>query len=130
MATLKIPAAYLEDARKASATEIALDGEYLRDAGPEDRPGSIKMLEREVRLHAALCATDGDVEVSAEQDNTSSPIEHMLDQVVRILAGRLDEAKGYGPVPMGDILEIADQLRWAATESLRMQPSRDDREPA
>ncbi len=129
MATLKIPAGYLEDARRGAAVEMTMSSESLRDGDAVDRPANVVMLERDVRLHSALCAADGEVEVSAEQDIVSSPIEHMLEQVVRIMAKRLDDVKQYGPIPMGDILDIADELRWAATETIRIEPCRNDREP-
>ena len=121
-----IPAAYLEDARKALSIEIALDAESIADDDPLERQSTVEILQRDVRLQQQIAAAEGDVTVSAEQDRVSSPIVHMLDQIVRVVAKRLDDAKEYGPVPMGTILDIAGELRWAANEAIRIAPSEFD----
>lgn len=51
----------------------------------------------------------------------------MLEALVQQLEGRLSEAAQYGPVPMGDVLDIAAELRWAAEETVRMNPALETR---
>jgi DNA-binding PucR family transcriptional regulator len=121
-----IPATYLEDARKALSIEIALDAESIAQDDPLERHSTVEILQRDVRLQQQILTAEGDVKVSAERDRVSSPIEHMLDEIVRVVAKRLDDAKEYGPTPMGTILDIADELRWAANEAIRIAPSEFD----
>lgn len=125
-AEVVIPAGYLEDARKALSIEIALDAESVAQDDPVERHSTVEILQRDVRLHQQIAAAEGDIKVSAERDGISSPIEHMLDQVVRVVAKRLDDAKEYAPVPMDTILDIADELRWAANEAIRIAPAESD----
>ena len=49
----------------------------------------------------------------------------MLDQIVRRVTGRLEDACVYAPVPLDDVLELTDRLRWAAHESIRLTPELD-----
>ncbi len=128
MTTIKIPAPYLEDARKAAAIELILDAEGIRDGDLADRANNAEILERNVRVYQQLSAADADVTISAERDTLSSPLEHLLDQIVRVTAKRLNDAKDYGPVPMGTIMDIADELRWAAAEAVRIWPGADYRQ--
>ena len=51
----------------------------------------------------------------------------MLGDLVRIVAGRLDDARQFGPVPMGTVLDLADELRWAASEAVRLCPKAGDK---
>jgi DNA-binding PucR family transcriptional regulator len=127
---ITIPAAYLEDARKALAREIASDAESFGHDDVLEQASNAEILQRSLRLHQQVVNASTAVTVTAERDHISSPIEHMLDEIVRIVAGRLDEAKVYGPVPMGTIRDIADELRWVATEAIRVEPSLDQREEA
>jgi hypothetical protein len=129
-ATIEIPARYLTDARQALAVELTLSAECLRDGDEQDRASNVDIIERDTRLLSQLSASDDDMTVSAERDNVSSPIEHMLDQIIRVVAARLDEQKQYGPVPMGAILDIAEELRWAASEATRIWPGADERKGA
>jgi hypothetical protein len=39
---------------------------------------------------------------------------------VHILAERLDHLKGFGPINMGEMLDLAAELRWAADEASRI----------
>jgi hypothetical protein len=129
-AQIVIPAADLEDARKALSVEIALDAEHVAEDHGVERDGSVKILQRDISLQQQIISASSTVTVTAERDHVSSPIEHMLDEIIRIVAKRLDVAGVYAPVPMGTILDIADELRWAATEAIRIEPSLDQREDA
>jgi hypothetical protein len=60
--------------------------ECLRDGDSQDRASNVDIIERDTRLLSQLSAADDDMTVSAERDNVSSPIEHMLDQIVRVVA--------------------------------------------
>ena len=124
MATLKIPAAYLEDARSAVVAEIVSDGDMLhtnhqsalegRFGGmTEDRTSAAATLHRDMRLLDQIVDADGEVTLEGE----SGDLWFVLEEVVRLLAARLDEAKEYSPIDMAAVLNIAKQLRWAAEES-------------
>lgn len=136
-AELTIPATYLEDARAAAVREILSDGEALRtnqaalhdgrDTTAEDRDSSAVILQRSTRVLAALLGASGDVAVTAERDNQSNPLCHTLEELVRLLSERLVDVAQYGPIPMGDVLDIAAELRWAAEETIRIEPSAGDR---
>ena len=126
MATITIPAAYLKDARVAAIREVSEDAGAFANGDTIDLRSNVKILDRSVRLHDELLAATGDVTVTAESDNTSSPITHLLEEMIRVLAERLDDAKGYAPVPMRDVLDIAEELRWAATEAIRLHPTEAD----
>jgi len=117
-ATITIPAGYLEDVRSAAIAEVASDSRALHGADAADRGMSELILRRSTRLLNAA----GDVELSAESDNTSSPLVHVLEGLIRLLEERLREAAQYGPLPMGDVIDIAAELRWAAEEAIRMLP--------
>jgi hypothetical protein len=40
---------------------------------------------------------------------------------------RLKTTSRYGPMPMGEILDIAERLRWAAQEAIRVSPYLNER---
>ena len=124
MATLTVPAAYLEDARSAVVAGIVSDGDMLRTnhqsvlegrfgGMTEDRTSAAATLHRDMRLLDQIVDADG--EVTLEGD--SGDLSFVLEEVVRLLAARLDEAKEYSPIDMAAVLNIAKQLRWAAEES-------------
>ena len=121
-ATITIPADYLEDARSAALAEITNDSDALRTANPEDRGMSTVILQRSLRLLDPLLNATGDVQITGEQDNMSSPLVHMLEAQIRLLIERLRCAAQYGPLPMGEVIDIAAELRWAAEEAIRMAP--------
>jgi hypothetical protein len=121
-ATITIPAGYLEDVRSAAIAEVASDSRALHGADAADRGMSELILRRSTRLLNPLLNAAGDVELSAESDNTSSPLVHVLEGLIRLLEERLREAAQYGPLPMGDVIDIAAELRWAAEEAIRMLP--------
>ncbi len=52
----------------------------------------------------------------------ADPLVHVLEGLIRLLEERLREAAQYGPLPMGDVIDIAAELRWAAEEAIRMLP--------
>jgi hypothetical protein len=75
-----------------------------------------------VRLLDQLLAATEDTTVESEQDRISAPVGEMLGGIVRVLSRRLRGASMYEPVPMGDVLDIAERLRWAAEEAIRVEP--------
>jgi hypothetical protein len=124
-AVLTIPAKYLEDVRAALQREIALDGDAFQRADPADQAVNVRIISRDLDLFQQILGADSDTVVSSEKDGTSSPVTHTLEAVVRVLAARLDEEKEYGPINMGAVLDIAEELRWAATEAIRIEPRLD-----
>jgi hypothetical protein len=122
LATITIPAGYLEDARSGALTEIADDTKALRAAAAQDRESSALILRRDVRLLDPLLEATGDTKLSAEHDNTSSPLVHLLEAMIRSLIVQLDDVARYGPIPMGDVIDISAELHWAAEEAIRINP--------
>jgi hypothetical protein len=125
--SITIPADYLEDARSAALVEMTNDSDALRTADPQDRDMSTVILQRSLRLLDPLLNATGEVELMSEQDKTSSPLVHMLEAQVRLLVERLRTATQYEPIPMGDVLDLAAQLRWAAEEAIRIDPELEHR---
>jgi len=124
-ATLTVPAGYLDDARRSVVEEIAEDGDRLR-VDPE-LDASARILRRDVELLEQLLGATGDTIVKGERDSISHPVTDMLESMCQLLSRRLETVCGYGPVPMGDVLDIAEQLRWSATEAIRIEPALDCR---
>lgn len=132
-ATLTVPARYLDDMRAAMVGEVVEDSGHLLDAqgrltkdpdySPEDRDASIDILRRSLCVLDALAEAGGEVTVDSEQDRRSCPLAQGLHTLVRQLSGRLADAAQYEPVPMGEVLDIAERLRWAAQEAIRIEPS-------
>jgi hypothetical protein len=120
--SITIPADYLEDVRTAVIAEIENDGNALRSANAEDRRSSELILRRSTQLLKPLLEATGGVELQAEQDTTSSPLVHALEALVRMLSERLRAAAQYGPIPMGDVADLAAEMRWAAEEAIRIDP--------
>lgn len=137
-ASIEIPADYLADVRSALIAEIADDAKALRvnDANSysdEDRDSAAKILQRNMPLLDTLLAAtalyaemkrDDDVTLTAE---TSAPLLHMLEAMVRQLVKRLRGAAQYAPMPMGEVLDLTERIRWAADEAIRITPEVGDR---
>jgi hypothetical protein len=121
-ATITIPANYLEDARNGALTEIADDTQALRNALTQDRESSALMLQRSSSLLGPLLKATGDTELTAERDNVSSPLVHMLEAMIRSLLPRLSDAAQFAPIPMADVADLAAEVRWAAEEAMRIDP--------
>jgi 5-methylcytosine-specific restriction endonuclease McrBC regulatory subunit McrC len=125
---LTIPFDYLEDCRSALVAEIRDKGEQLFREEPDERDSTARMLERDMALLQQVLAAAEDTTVEAEQgDLLSSPIPDMLEVMIRLLSKRLERVCVYGPMPMGDVLDIAEQLRWAASEATRLCPGLEHR---
>lgn len=122
MATITIPAAYLEDAQRALMYEIRSAGEALDGQPPEERPSSMLILQRSTQLLERLLGATTDVTLEAEDDMISNPILHMIEAMIRRLVGRLDELGVYGPLPIGEMLPLMDELRWTMAEAARLNP--------
>lgn len=124
--TLTVPAAYVEDFRAALVREIETATGLLGDSDPLEM--GVEILSRDVRLLDQLPGRGvGEVELTAEHDKTSNPVLHALEALVHVLTERLEKAAGYGPLPMGDVLELTERLRWAAQEAIRIEPAVADR---
>ncbi len=123
--SLTIPAAYLDDARRAIVGEVYDDSDALHnDPGAGTDP---RILLRDVRLLEQLAGASADVELEADQDRVSDPLLHLLEAMARELSKRLASVSRHGPMPMGDVLDIAERLRWAADEAIRICPAVGDR---
>ena len=127
-ATLTVPTDYLEDARSALIREVKRDGDALRtDCTPEDQAGSARILGRTVQLIEQLDDATGKAELTAVHDTTSAPLIHLLEAMVDVFAERLRHVAQYGPIPMGDVLDLATRLRWVAEEAIRIEPRSGER---
>ena len=124
---LVIPAAYLEDARRAAMSEVNDDSEGLARAAVEDRAMAARILSRSSRLLDQLHAGTRDMRLVAENDKMSSPLLHLLEALVHLWVERLRDVAQFRPTPMGDVTELAARLRWAAEEAIRIAPGVDDR---
>jgi hypothetical protein len=130
--TIRIPAAYLEDVRCALVDEIDSDSGALAvnqaalveskadrvEMHLADRDASVETLARDLRLLAQLRDATGDTKVTGDVDT----LTHTLEAMVRILGRRLTDVCQYGPIPLGDVLELTARLRWAANEAIRLEP--------
>lgn len=123
MATIKIPAAYVEDAQRAVMSEIRADSEILDGQPLIERPGSTLVLKRDTQLLEQLLHATGDVTIEAEADHISDPLLTMLEAMIRQLVGRLDRLGVYAPLPLGEMLPVLDELRWAMTQAARLNPA-------
>lgn len=126
MASLTIPATYLDDARSALLALLAEDNQALQEAEEERKPRAVT-LQRNARLLAAVSDATGDLELTAESDRISNPLPDVLEQIVRQAAERLTHAVQYAPMTMRDVLDLAERLQWAAREAVRLEPSMDKR---
>ena len=137
LATLTIPAAYVEDVRSALVDEIENDSDALTvnqaalaesradrlEMHLADRDASVGILARDLRLLEQLRDVSGETDISGDVDT----LAHTLEAVVRVLGRRLTDVCQYGPIPMGDVVDIAARLRWAAEEAIRADPGLDHR---
>jgi hypothetical protein len=123
MATITIPAEYLEDARCALTHEIQDDGEALNGQSPDERPSSTLILKRDMQLLELLLDATEDVTVEVEDDRVSDPVLDMVETMARQVVGRLDRECVYGPLPIGEMLPIVEELRWAMAEGARLNPA-------
>jgi hypothetical protein len=130
---VKIPADYLEDVRSALVDEIEEDSAALtvdqaavvgspdvlhREPRQSDRNCAARILGRDMQLLSLLLDATGDTTVTAGRDT----IVDALQATVRVLNRRLARACGYGPLPMGEVVELSTRLRWAADEAIRLFP--------
>ena len=132
-ADVTIPAAYLEDMRSALVVEINHASHAVQTdqddvltgslAAPEDRAAAVRLLREDIHLLDQVLAAAGDTTAAGERD----AVTHALETMVRVLSGRLDDACRYEPIGMGAVLDLAERLRWAATEAIRIEPGLDER---
>lgn len=121
MATLTIPANYLDDARKAIIAQLRDDTDALGD-GAEERESRARIMSRDMRVFERLLDATGDTTLEAAADSLSNPLGEMLDTMIRQLVGRLDELCVYGPLPVCEMRPLMDEMRWAADEAVRVSP--------
>jgi len=93
----------------------------------EDRGSSALILRRSIRLLDPLLKATGDTKLTAEHDNTSSPLVHMLEAMIRSLLIQLKRRCAVWPMPMADVADLAGELRWAAEEAIRIDPALEHR---
>ena len=129
-AAVTIPADYLEDMRTAVIAEITSVSAWVEtgqksvlDDGSttvsrEDRAGAVRDLREDMGLLDQILEASGDTKVSGDV----STLSHALQAVVREFNSRLVDVCGYGPLPMGDVIELSARLRWAADEAIRIDP--------
>jgi hypothetical protein len=79
MASLKIPAAYLEDVRSATIAELKSDSDRLHAANREDRDMSARILQRSTRLLDQVLTATGEVTVTAEESSEGCTAEEALN---------------------------------------------------
>jgi hypothetical protein len=119
-ASILIPADYLEDVRSALVAELANDCDSLRDAdNPEDRDADVRLLSQDLHLLQQLLDAITDTEVTAERN----ALFHVLEAMCRLVTDRLVEQMGFGPVDMLTVVALVSRLKWAASESIRIQPA-------
>ncbi len=123
MATITIPAAYLEDAQTALMSEIHGDGESLDGQPPIERATSTLILKRDMQLLEQLLDASSDAVLEAEDDQISHPILMTVETMIRRLIGRLDRESVYAPLPLAAMLPLVDELRWAMSEAVRLNPA-------
>jgi hypothetical protein len=123
LAGLTIPAEYVEDARAALIQEIQGSVESARsdqdrvlvDPGEvqlADRADGVEILLRNIRLPAQFVELPGGPELTAECDNVSHPLLHLLEQMMRVLTSPAPGRDDLQPTrpSEGDGPERADAL--------------------
>jgi hypothetical protein len=126
---ITIPAEYLEDVRSALVSEINQDSDALQvnqatllekngELNREDRDASVRWLRNDLQLLDQLLDGSEARKVTADRD----ALTEVLQAMVRVLAGRLTDVCQYGPVPLGDVVELSARLRWAANKAIRLHP--------
>jgi hypothetical protein len=103
MATLKIPARYLEDFRSVLAAE----------------------LENDTGLFDQVLLATGETTI----ENDHEEVSYVLAEMVCVLARRLDGIDRL-PTDMGAVLDIAGELRWVAEQAIQIDPRLDQRKAA
>jgi hypothetical protein len=137
MATLTIPMPYLEDFRSAVISEIDSDSNMLSvnhaavlasrfEGVTEDRSSAVKHLSQDMAVLSQVLDANDNTTVTADEQTLS----HLLEQMARVSAGRLNDAQQYSPVLMGKTAEIAERLAWVSYEAVRLWPSLDERKVA
>jgi FAD/FMN-containing dehydrogenase len=127
--TVTIPSEYLEDVRAALVAQIDNDSDSLQvnQAASaekdtwcvEDRDASARCIREDLELLDQLLKASEKLEVTAP----SGVLIGALEQMVWKLRDRLAGACVYGPVPMGDVVDVSTRLRWAADEAIRLCPA-------
>ncbi|MGI8864978.1 MAG: hypothetical protein ACR2JH_11390 [Solirubrobacteraceae bacterium] len=117
---ITIPAAYLEDVRRALAAEIDNDADWIKasEDHAEDREGAVRHLRTDLGLLDSVLAADESTELAADPHG----LFHMLEAFIRLLTERLTQEIDYAPISMGPVIEILGRLQWAADEALRLFP--------
>jgi hypothetical protein len=108
-AAVTIPSAYLEDVRYA--LDCAIDTEIDLERGT---PGNLSK-DLQLLLDQLLDATD-DTKVTAEPDTISDA----LQETMLVLSRRITEECESAPFSTGAAVELAERLRWAAEEAIRI----------
>jgi hypothetical protein len=137
-AAVTIPAAYLEDVRSALVEHIEMDADALRadhaavvaavgaqdaELHRSDREGAVDSLSKDLWLLEQLRGANSDTKLTGE----AGTLSFTLEATVRVLNGRLKDVCQYGPLPMGDVVELSARLRWLAGEAIRIYPGLDHR---
>jgi hypothetical protein len=135
-AAITIPADFLEDVRSALVAELDRDSDALRTdqaallssgkdrseswakATRADRDLAVRLLRNDLRTLDELLDATGDTKVTADRDT----LFHALEAMGRLLTERLRVEMGYGPLDMGNVLDLADRLRWTAEQAIRIYP--------
>jgi hypothetical protein len=133
-AAVTIPAAYLDDVRSALVDEIESDTGALTSNQAAllvdnvafhrvDRDSSVKTLSEDLQMLGQLLDATGDTALHGQPYT----LGHVFEMTVRVLCRRLKDVCQYGPLPMGDVVELSARLRWAADEAIRIYPELADR---
>jgi hypothetical protein len=135
-ATITIPAECLEDVRSALVAEIDNDSDAIRSDhqdvlngvkfGAEDRAAAMRILRADVHLIDQVLDATAETKLTGDRD----AILHALEATIRVLAGRITDQCVYAPIPVGAVLELAERLRWAGEEAVRIEPGIDERKRA
>jgi hypothetical protein len=134
---ITIPADYLEDVRSALVREVVDGGKFIASnhnsvleadselwaaTTREDRAASVRSLHGDMRLLDQVI----DARIETKVTGDEHALWHTLEGMVHVLSGRLTHECGFGPITMGAVLELAERLRWAADEAIRISPGPDD----
>jgi hypothetical protein len=132
-AEVRIPGAYLADVRTALAGEVKSYAEWIVEQhaemlrGPSgDVEGPIRYARNGMQLVEQVFAADEGVTVRSDR----GVILAFLERFVDVLVERLGDEASYSPKHMGTVTDLADRLRWAAAETIRIEPALDRREEA
>ena len=112
-AAVTIPAAYLEDVRCALAEQIDVEIDLEQDGSTMGHLSDDLQLLTDQLLDAA-----DDTKVTAEPDTISAMLRATMIVLNRRITGECESA----PFSTGDVVELAERLRWAAVEAIRIDP--------